>query len=94
VSFLQCFNFYTLEFSQGTFDEFVAAFDPKYLDERVAPRDLTLLQLLSIGSGEAQSKKIEFILNRCNDDSKRRELLLQRTPNNFNVLHIATYKVS
>lgn len=31
-------------------------------------------------------------MNKCDDDSKRRELVLQRTPNNFNVLHVATYK--
>ncbi|KAI6176629.1 Serine/threonine-protein kinase TNNI3K [Aphelenchoides bicaudatus] len=77
---------------QGTFDEFTTLFDPKFLDEKVPPRDLPLLQLISIGNGESQCKKIEFIMNHCNDDSKRRELLLQRTPNNFNVLHVAVYK--
>jgi hypothetical protein len=52
-------KFYTLlMFSQGTFDEFTANFDPKYLNERVPPRDLSLLQLISIGIGESVSLRL------------------------------------
>jgi hypothetical protein len=44
-------------FSQGTFDEFVEQFDLKYLNERVPPKDLSLLQLISIGAGEGVGLK-------------------------------------
>ncbi|KAI6214704.1 Serine/threonine-protein kinase TNNI3K [Aphelenchoides besseyi] len=77
---------------QGSFDEFVSLFDSRYLDEKVPPRDLSLLHLLSIGNGDAQRRKIEFVLQQCEDDAKRRAVLLQRTPNNFHLLHIAAYK--
>ncbi|KAI6241706.1 Serine/threonine-protein kinase TNNI3K [Aphelenchoides fujianensis] len=49
---------------QGTFDEFVATFDQKYLDEKVPPRDLSLLHLLCIGNGEAGDAALaEALLN-------------------------------
>ncbi|KAI6187748.1 Serine/threonine-protein kinase TNNI3K [Aphelenchoides besseyi] len=77
---------------QGSFDEFISLFDSRYLDEKVPPRDLSLLHLLFIGNGDAQRRKIEFVLQQCEDDAKRRAILLQRTPNNFHLLHIAAYK--
>ncbi|CAD5214642.1 unnamed protein product [Bursaphelenchus okinawaensis] len=74
----------------GSIEEFVELLNSVSVDDKVG--SFSLLHLITVGISDAQSKKIDLLLEKCDDDAKRRSLFRQRTPNNFNVLHCAVYK--
>ncbi|MFH4975983.1 hypothetical protein AB6A40_002692 [Gnathostoma spinigerum] len=77
---------------QGSLDNLKELIGPNFSDETDDERRLTPLHIICAGHSEQQGEKVAFLIERIDDESRKRSVLDAVTKNGFSALHMAVYR--